>query len=136
MNLWIIFSGVPDSKTFDVTLLITLLRNLTKIAHPHVGFDLLPTDIETSPGSDLSRIKYYRNYLFHLDDGQIESAYFKTAWDNLSGVGFIIEMCKLHTSLVFLRHLFSVFIFYLPALTFNNVFKWDCLCISKWHHHI
>ncbi|CAG2186877.1 unnamed protein product [Mytilus edulis] len=74
----------PNSQTFDITLIITLLRNLTTITHPHGGFDTLPTASETTPGADLARIKYYRNYLAHLDDGKVESTVFNTAWDILS----------------------------------------------------
>ncbi|CAG2247006.1 unnamed protein product [Mytilus edulis] len=61
--------------------MITLLRNLTTIIHPHGGFDTLPTASETTPGADLARIKYYRNYLAHLDDGKVESTVFNTAWN-------------------------------------------------------
>ncbi|CAC5411860.1 unnamed protein product [Mytilus coruscus] len=80
------FSDVPDSKIFDITLMITLLRNLTTITHPHGGFDSLPTAMETTPGANLARIKYYRNYLAHLNDGKVESTTFNTAWDTISGV--------------------------------------------------
>ncbi|CAC5408428.1 unnamed protein product [Mytilus coruscus] len=76
---------VPDSKTFDITLMITLLRNLTPITHPHGGYDCLPSAMETTPGADLARIKYYRNYLAHLDDGKVGTTDFNTAWDIVSG---------------------------------------------------
>ncbi|CAG2188836.1 unnamed protein product [Mytilus edulis] len=51
------FPDVPMSSTFDVTLIITLLRNLTNVNSPHGGFDKLPTANETTTGSDLARIK-------------------------------------------------------------------------------
>lgn len=82
-----IFLDVPDSKNFDITLIITLLRNLTNINPPHGGFESLPSDIETKPGADLARIKHYRNYIAHLSDGKVGTADFNTAWDNISGVG-------------------------------------------------
>lgn len=84
---FIIFSDVPDSQTFDITLMITLLRNLTNIGPPHSGFDCLPTANETTPSADIARIKYYRNYLAHLDDGKIESANFNSVWYDISWVG-------------------------------------------------
>ncbi|XP_063426472.1 uncharacterized protein LOC134710178 [Mytilus trossulus] len=79
------FPDVPDSKTFDIQLMITLLRNFTNITHPHGGFDCLPTDIETTPGADLARIKYYRNYLAHLVEVKIGTTDFNTAWEIISG---------------------------------------------------
>ncbi|CAG2206197.1 unnamed protein product [Mytilus edulis] len=75
--------NVPDSKSFDVTLIILLLRNRTNLSPPHVGYDRLPSFNETSPTSDLARIKYYRNFLAHLDEGKIDNTDFTTAWDNV-----------------------------------------------------
>ncbi|CAC5388467.1 unnamed protein product [Mytilus coruscus] len=77
------FPNVPDSKSFDVTLIITLLRNLTCLTPPHGGYDRLPSVYETTPTSDLARIKYYRNFLAHLDEGKVDNAKFTTAWDNV-----------------------------------------------------
>lgn len=82
----ITFSDVVDSKTFDITLMITLLRNLTNMNPPHSGFDILPTPNETTLGADLARIKYYRNYLAHLDEGKLESTEFNSSWEIISEV--------------------------------------------------
>ncbi|XP_076096830.1 uncharacterized protein LOC143067416 [Mytilus galloprovincialis] len=80
---------VPDSKTFDVTLIITLIRHLTDLTPPRGGYDQLPSDNETTPTSDLARIKYYRNILAHLDEGKINNTTFKTmfttAWNDITG---------------------------------------------------
>ncbi|VDI16332.1 Hypothetical predicted protein [Mytilus galloprovincialis] len=78
------FPDVPDSKSFDVTLIITLLRNLTTLTPPRGGLDQLPSDNENTPSSDLARIKYYRNFLAHLDEGKVDSTTFTTAWDNVT----------------------------------------------------
>ncbi|XP_071150273.1 uncharacterized protein [Mytilus edulis] len=78
------FPDVVDSKTFDITLMITLLRNLTNMYPPHGGFDCLPTQNETTPGADLCRIKYYRNYLAHLDEGKVLCSEFNSAWEIIS----------------------------------------------------
>ncbi|XP_076113442.1 E3 ubiquitin-protein ligase DZIP3-like [Mytilus galloprovincialis] len=83
------FPDVPDSKKFDVTLMILLLRHLTNLTPPRFGYESLPTSSETSPAADLARIKYYRNFLAHLDDGKIDSTEFATAWDTITGVGNI-----------------------------------------------
>ncbi|CAG2251631.1 unnamed protein product [Mytilus edulis] len=78
------FPDVLDSKTFDITLMIALLRNIAKINPPHSGFDILPSAMETTPAADLARIKYYRNYMAHLDDGKVINKNFNTAWDDIS----------------------------------------------------
>ncbi|CAG2207145.1 unnamed protein product [Mytilus edulis] len=70
-----VLTDVPNSDTFDITLIITLLRNLADLIPPHGGYDRLPSAIETTPGSDLARIKYYRNYLAHLDDAKIDNTF-------------------------------------------------------------
>ncbi|XP_071138339.1 uncharacterized protein [Mytilus edulis] len=83
-NLLVPRNGVPDSKTFDVTLMICLIRNLTSISPPINGFDSPPPSGETTPGSDLARIKCYRNKLAHHDSNTIDTAYFNTAWKDIS----------------------------------------------------
>ncbi|XP_063404317.1 uncharacterized protein LOC134687792 [Mytilus trossulus] len=77
--------GVPDSNTFDVTLMVALLRNLTKLPPPTGGYDYLPLTTDTTPVDDLARIKHYRNSLAQFGDGEIKSTVFVTAWENISG---------------------------------------------------
>lgn len=79
-------TGVPDSKTFDVTLMICLIRSLKSqtVAHPATGFDHLPSAGDITLGADLARIKYYRNYLAHLNDNKIDKSNFTTAWNDIS----------------------------------------------------
>ncbi|XP_071146750.1 uncharacterized protein [Mytilus edulis] len=79
-------SGITDSKTFDVTLMISLLRNLTTLplVPPINGYDYLPVTTETTPASDLARIKHYRNFLAHLHDGKVDGTLFTTAWNDIS----------------------------------------------------
>ncbi|XP_071137262.1 uncharacterized protein [Mytilus edulis] len=76
--------GILDSKLIDVTLMICLIRNLTSIIPPSNGFDKLPLPGETTPGPDLARIKWYRNILAHHDSDNIDTAYFNTAWKDIS----------------------------------------------------
>lgn len=85
-----VFLDVPDSKTYDVTLMTTLLRNLTPMTPPLCGFDRLPSPEETTPASDLARIKHYRNYLAHLDDGKIDTTFFTIAWKDITSVCILI----------------------------------------------
>lgn len=74
------FSDVVDSKKFDIALMITLLSNLANL-NPQHG--------KTTQVADLTTIKYYRNFLAHLDDGKVTNKDFDTAWDNIAEVGFI-----------------------------------------------
>ncbi|CAC5386689.1 unnamed protein product [Mytilus coruscus] len=82
-DFFIFQDGVPDSKTFDVTLMICLIRNLTSIISPINGFDNLPLPGETTPGSDLARIKWYRNILAHHESNTMAITEFNTAWTNI-----------------------------------------------------
>ncbi|XP_052090104.1 uncharacterized protein LOC127726694 [Mytilus californianus] len=76
--------GDPDSKTFDINLITTLLRNLTDLPPPKRGYDQLPFDEEDSPVSDLARLKHYRNDLAHITDKKIENDKFTKAWTDIS----------------------------------------------------
>ncbi|XP_076095787.1 uncharacterized protein LOC143066860 [Mytilus galloprovincialis] len=78
------FPGLPDSKTFDITLMIALLRNLTPLTPPLCGFDRLPSAMETTQAADLARIKHYRNYLAHLEEGKIDTTFYTTAWADIT----------------------------------------------------
>ncbi|XP_071178516.1 uncharacterized protein [Mytilus edulis] len=83
-NLLFPRNGVPVSTTFDVTLMICLIRNLTSVTQPINGFDSLPLPRETTPGPDLARIKWYRNILAHHDSNKMATGDFNIAWSNIS----------------------------------------------------
>ncbi|CAG2226367.1 unnamed protein product [Mytilus edulis] len=85
-NLLFPTNGVPDSTTFDVTLMICLIRNLTSVTQPINGFNSLPPSVETTPQADLARIKWYRNILAHHDSNKMATADFDAAWSNISDV--------------------------------------------------
>lgn len=42
---------------------------------------------ETTPASDLARLKCYKNYHARVNDGKVDNESFVSAWDTLSGVG-------------------------------------------------
>ncbi|CAG2233215.1 unnamed protein product [Mytilus edulis] len=76
---------LPDSSTFDVTLIITLLRHLISLKPPDNGFDKLPSETNSTPSAALATIKYYRNYIAHLQEAIIKTSYFNKAWNNITG---------------------------------------------------
>ncbi|XP_052081266.1 uncharacterized protein LOC127719294 [Mytilus californianus] len=84
-NLLFPRGGAPNSQTFDVTLMIIILRNLANFTEPAGGYDKLPCLTDTSSMADLARIKHYRNQLAHFKGGKMKTAVFTTAWENISG---------------------------------------------------
>lgn len=63
---------------------------------PVNGYDDLPVTTETTPASDIARIKHYRNILAHLHDGKVDGTLFSTAWTDISGVRKILEQNTYH----------------------------------------
>lgn len=74
-------SGKPVSDRFDISLMITLLRNLTDDYNIQ---DKLPTSSDVTVSADLSRIKYYRNTLVHSDDAKLSETEFEMKWIDLT----------------------------------------------------
>ncbi|XP_063402201.1 ankyrin-2-like [Mytilus trossulus] len=74
-------NGVPESKMFDITLMITLLTNLTGLNH----YGKLPLVTDITVSADLGRVKYYRNLIAHNKDGKLENTFFIKAWNDISG---------------------------------------------------
>ena len=79
-------SGNPSSTTFDLTLMIVLIRNLTDIEIS----DKVPHSSNVTEGADLSRLKYYRNQVTHSDSGTLTDSQFQEWWNNITQV--IIEL--------------------------------------------
>lgn len=62
--------------------MICLLRNLQNMAIE----DTLPTEALISEEADLSRIKYYRNWIAHNTAGSIDKEDFLAMWTNVCEV--------------------------------------------------
>jgi WD40 repeat protein len=79
------FSGTPDSKNFDVTLLTVLLRNICGLTRPASGWDALPPDSDTSVAANIARIKFYRNQVHaHITTTEIADNVFENLWLKIS----------------------------------------------------
>lgn len=72
--------GPVTSRNFDIRLLLTLIRNRTKII---IG-DELPLPLHKDVGDDLTRINYYRKTLMQNMNGKMSKHEFDDSWDTLS----------------------------------------------------
>ena len=56
--------AMPDSNTFDITLLFLLLTNICGLAPPLTGWHTKPPPSDNSHEANLARVKYFRNVLY------------------------------------------------------------------------
>jgi len=79
-----LFPAIPSSvssASFDITLLMVLLRNLCGLAAPATGWDALPATTDVSLEADIARIKYFRNAVYaHAEHASVDDATFNTYW--------------------------------------------------------
>ena len=82
-----LFPAIPSSvssATFDITLLMVLLRNLCGLAAPATGWDALPATTDVSLEADIARIKYFRNAVYaHAEHASVDDATFNTYWSEI-----------------------------------------------------
>ena len=77
--------GVPDSNTFDITLLFLLLTNICGLTPPSSGWHAKPSPGDSSPEANLARVKFFRNELYgHVTSTGIETTSFTTLWQEIS----------------------------------------------------
>ena len=75
----------PDSKTFDVTLLNILLRNICSLPPPAAGWNVMPPVTETSLQANIARIKLMRNEFYaHVTSTQVDKTKFEDLWQKIS----------------------------------------------------
>jgi hypothetical protein len=77
-------SGNPlDSKTFDVTLLTVLFRNICGL--PSTGWGAMPLDTDRSMQANIVRLKFLRNEIYaHVTSTQVDNATFESLWQKVS----------------------------------------------------
>lgn len=68
--------------------MICLLKNLKQIGKD-TNTSLLPESEDITPAADLSRVKYYRNYLAHVTVARLENQTFLARWNDISDISFI-----------------------------------------------
>ena len=99
-----LFPAIPtsvSSKNFDITLLMTLLRNICGLAPPMTGWDVLPAATDTSCEADIARVKYFRNVVYaHAEHASVDDSEFQRHWKDirdtlvrLGGVNYEVKVC-------------------------------------------
>ena len=82
-----LFPAISSSvslASFDITLLMVLLRNICGLAAPLTGWDALPTATDVSAEADIARVKYFRNTVFaHAEHASVDDATFSNHWSNI-----------------------------------------------------
>jgi WD40 repeat protein len=75
----------PYSKTFDVTLLTVLFRNICGFIPPITGWDAMPVDTDRSMEANIVRLKFLRNNVYaHVTSTQVDNATFESLWQKIS----------------------------------------------------
>ncbi|KAL9980311.1 hypothetical protein ACROYT_G008877 [Oculina patagonica] len=74
----------PDSKTFDITLLHLLLRELCHLTAPPTGWHKMPVDSDASPEANIIRITCFRNELCQNVSTGIPKSEFEDKWNKIS----------------------------------------------------
>ena len=70
-----------SSASFDIPLLIVLLRTICNLSPPPAGWDTPPLTTDTSRESDIARIKYFmKSVSKHATEGSVSDAVFCSYW--------------------------------------------------------
>ena len=73
-----------SSASFDIPLLIVLLRTICNLSPPPAGWDTPPLTADTSRESDIARIKYLMNAVSkHAPEGSCSDAIFSSYWQHI-----------------------------------------------------
>ena len=73
-----------SSASFDIPLLIVLLRTICNLSPPPAGWDTPPLTADTDRESDIARIKYFMNALSkHATEGSVSNAVFSSYWQHI-----------------------------------------------------
>ena len=85
----------PDSKTFDISLLHLLLREICHLTAPSTGWHNMPAEDDNSLGANITRIKCFRNELCHNVSTEIPNAKFEDKWNEIALSLEAIKICVL-----------------------------------------
>ena len=71
-------TGNPSSSRFDVTLLFSLLKNISGLQPPETGWNEMPSRDDHSIEADIVRIAFFRNQFSHRGHWFIDTPTFST----------------------------------------------------------
>lgn len=78
---------LPNYKSFDVTLLYKLIRNLCPILQPSQGWGQQPQQMHINVGDDIERLRIFRNELVgHIESSSVSIDVFDSRWRELEHV--------------------------------------------------
>ena len=73
-----------SSVSFDIPLLIVLLRTICNLRPSPAGWNIPPLTADTSRESDIARIKYFMNAVSkHATEGSFSDAVFNSYWQQI-----------------------------------------------------
>ena len=76
--------SLVSSKDFDITLLISLLRNICGLTPPATGWNYLPPVKDVTREADIARVRYYRNEIYgHAGQASVDDDAFSTCWKDI-----------------------------------------------------
>ncbi|XP_020604704.1 protein NLRC3-like [Orbicella faveolata] len=73
-----------SADTFDISLLMVLIRNICCLPAPPAGWDKLPSSEDTTLSADITRVSYFRRELAHASEASIDNETFEDYWKILS----------------------------------------------------
>jgi len=84
-NLYPTIRASVSSASFDITLLMVLLRNICGLTPPVTGWDNLPAAADTSTEANIARVKYYRNSVYgHATQASVDDVRFNSLWKDIT----------------------------------------------------
>ena len=73
-----------SSASFDIPLLIVLLRTICNLSPPPAGWDTPPLTADASHESDIARIRYFMTSVSkHSTEGSVSDAVFSSYWRHI-----------------------------------------------------
>ena len=77
--------GMPDSNTFDITLLFLLLTTICGLSPPLTGWHTKPPPGDNTLEANLARVKFFRNELYgHVTSTGVDATSFSFLWHEIS----------------------------------------------------
>ncbi|XP_068733953.1 NLR family CARD domain-containing protein 4-like isoform X4 [Montipora capricornis] len=92
-----------SSASFDITLLMVLLRNICGLGAPAStgSWDMLPPASDNSIEANIARIKYYRNNVYgHATQASIDEPTFHALWLDISNALLALGSAASYTSAI------------------------------------